>query len=79
MLTPLIWSAFLETGLYTSRTQHPMNYSITISNVLATRMNRALVPAVLGVVIAIAITTTMDATGYAQFSALPLFPLAGLF
>lgn len=30
-------------------------------------------------VIAIAITTTMDATGYSTFSALPLFPLAGLF
>jgi membrane protease YdiL (CAAX protease family) len=42
-------------------------------------MNRALTPAVLGVVIAIAITTTMDATGYSMFSALPLFPLAGLF
>ena len=42
-------------------------------------MNRALKPAVLGVVIAIAITTTMDATGYSTFSALPLFPLAGLF
>ena len=35
--------------------------------------------AVLGVVMAIAITTTMDATGYSVFSALPLFPLAGLF
>ena len=36
-------------------------------------------PAILGVAVAIAITTTMDATGYAMFSALPLFPLAGLF
>ncbi len=42
-------------------------------------MKRALIPAILGVVIAIAITTTMDATGYAMFSALPLIPLAGLF
>jgi len=42
-------------------------------------MNQALVPAVLGVVIAITITTTLDATGYFMFSALPLFPLAGLF
>lgn len=33
----------------------------------------------LGVAIAIAVTTTMDATGYSMFSALPLFPLAGLF
>lgn len=41
-------------------------------------MNRGLLPAVLGVVVAIAITTTMDATGYSAFSALPLFPLAGL-
>ena len=36
-------------------------------------------PAVLGVAVAIAITTTMDATGFSMFSALPLFPLAGLF
>lgn len=36
-------------------------------------------PALGGVVVAIAITTTMDATGYSMFSALPLFPLAGLF
>jgi len=42
-------------------------------------MNKALMPAILGVVIAIAITTTMDATGYTMLSALPLFPLAGLF
>ena len=42
-------------------------------------MNNALVPAVLGVVIAIAITATMDATGYSQLSALPLLPLTGLF
>ncbi len=42
-------------------------------------MNNAFVPAVLGVVIAIAITATMDATGYSQLSALPLLPLTGLF
>ena len=34
---------------------------------------------VIGVAIAIAITTTMDATGLFNFSALPLFPLALLF
>ena len=33
----------------------------------------------LGVLAAIAITTTMDATGLSTFSALPLFPLLGLF
>jgi hypothetical protein len=32
-----------------------------------------------GVAIAIAITTTMDATGLTMFSSLPLLPLAGLF
>ena len=42
-------------------------------------MNQALIPAVLGVVVAVAITTAMDATGYSMFSALPLVPLAGLF
>jgi len=42
-------------------------------------MNNAFVPAVVGVVIAIAITTAMDATGYSMFSALPLIPLTGLF
>jgi len=36
-------------------------------------------PAILGVTIAIAITTAMDATGLTAFSALPLFPLAALF
>ena len=36
-------------------------------------------PAILGVLAAIAITTGMDATGMTAFSALPLFPLAGLF
>jgi uncharacterized protein len=34
---------------------------------------------ILGVLVAIAITTTMDATGLSAFSALPLFPLLGLF
>ncbi len=42
-------------------------------------MNREILPALGGVAVAIAITTTMDATGYTMFSALPLFPLAGLF
>ncbi len=36
-------------------------------------------PAVVGVITAIAITTTMDATGYSTFSALPLLPLTLLF
>lgn len=34
---------------------------------------------ILGVLAAIAITSTMDATGLSAFSALPLFPLLGLF
>ena len=42
-------------------------------------MNQAMKFAVLGLVIAIAITTAMDATGFSVFSALPLFPLAGMF
>lgn len=42
-------------------------------------MNRKYAPSILGVTVAIAITTAMDATGYSMFSALPLFPLAGLF
>jgi len=42
-------------------------------------MNKNMLPAIAGVAIAILITTTMDATGYSMFSALPLFPLAGLF
>jgi hypothetical protein len=42
-------------------------------------MNKQLLPALAGAGAAIAITTTMDATGYSMFSALPLFPLAGLF
>ncbi len=41
-------------------------------------MNKALRPAVLGVAVAISVTTAMDATGYSAFSALPLFPLAAL-
>jgi membrane protease YdiL (CAAX protease family) len=36
-------------------------------------------PIILGVVLAIGITTTMDATGYAPFSALPLMPLFFIF
>lgn len=42
-------------------------------------MDRRLWPAIGGTIAAIAVTTTMDATGYTMFSALPLFPLAGLF
>ena len=42
-------------------------------------MNQAMKFAALGLVIAIAITTAMDATGFSVFSALPLFPLAGIF
>ena len=42
-------------------------------------MNKQLLPALAGAGAAIAITTMMDATGYSMFSALPLFPLAGLF
>ena len=42
---------------------------------MATSLRRPL----LGVLVAIAITTTMDASGYSAFSALPLFPLLGLF
>ncbi len=41
-------------------------------------MNQAMKFAVLGLVIAIAVTTAMDATGFSVFSALPLFPLAGI-
>ena len=42
-------------------------------------MDRKYWPAVAGVFAAIAITTSMDATGFTMFSALPLFPLALLF
>ena len=42
-------------------------------------MNPGMRAPVAGVAVAIAITTTMDATGYAMFSALPLLPLAALF
>lgn len=42
-------------------------------------MNQAMKFALLGVAVAIAITTAMDATGFSVFSALPLFPLAGMF
>lgn len=42
-------------------------------------MNHTMRAPVAGVVVAIAITTAMDATGYAMFSALPLMPLAALF
>ena len=42
-------------------------------------MNPGMRAPLAGMVVAIAITTTMDATGYALFSALPLLPLAALF
>jgi membrane protease YdiL (CAAX protease family) len=42
-------------------------------------MDRSLQPAIAGVIITIAITTAMDATGYSMFSALPLIGLTGLF
>jgi hypothetical protein len=42
-------------------------------------MRTALIRPILGVLIAIAITTTMDATGFTNFSALPLFPLMLIF
>ena len=42
-------------------------------------MNRALWPATGGLALAIAVTTSMDATGYSVFSALPLFPLGAIF
>ena len=42
-------------------------------------MNKNHAHAVIGVTVAIAVTTAMDATGYTMFSALPLMPLAGLF
>jgi len=46
---------------------------------LGKTMNHSLRPAVAGVLTAIIITTAMDATGYAVFSALPLIVLTGLF
>jgi membrane protease YdiL (CAAX protease family) len=42
-------------------------------------MPTALIRPLLGVLVAIAITTTMDASGLSAFSALPLFPLLLLF
>src|ERR1039457_3638289 len=42
-------------------------------------MTKALRRPILGVLAAIAITTTMDATGLSAFSALPLFPLLAVF
>ncbi len=44
-----------------------------------TIMNKSLLLAAAGVSVAVAITTTMDATGYAMFSALPLAPLFGIY
>lgn len=42
-------------------------------------MNKAIRPAIAGVMVAITITTAMDATGFSVFSALPLIALFGLF
>jgi membrane protease YdiL (CAAX protease family) len=42
-------------------------------------MKQRIWSAIGGLAVAIAITTTMDATGYSMFSALPLFPLAASF
>ena len=42
-------------------------------------MTRSWAPPILGTLMAIGITTGMDANGLAEFSALPLLPLAGLF
>ena len=42
-------------------------------------MNPALKPAIIGTLIAMAITTGMDATGFSMFSALPLIALCGIF
>ena len=42
-------------------------------------MDRSLWPAAGGVLVAIIITTAMDASGYSMFSALPLIALTGLF
>ena len=42
-------------------------------------MNRSNTPAISGFVIALVITTVMDAAGYSMFSALPLIFLTGLF
>lgn len=44
-----------------------------------TIMNKSLLLAAAGVSVAVAITTTMDATGYSMFSALPLAPLVGIY
>ena len=42
-------------------------------------MDRAMWPAIGGTLVAIIVTTTMDATGYSMFSALPLFSLGAFF
>ncbi len=42
-------------------------------------MRTSLIPTALGVIAAIGITTSMDATGYSAFSALPLLPLTLIF
>lgn len=42
-------------------------------------MRNGLIPTIAGVTAAVAITTSMDATGYSMFSALPLLPLTLVF
>jgi membrane protease YdiL (CAAX protease family) len=42
-------------------------------------MDKKMLPAIAGLAVAVAITGTMDATGYFMFSALPLFPLTAWF
>ncbi len=49
------------------------------SSVHLTLMNKEYAAPVVGVIVAIGITTAMDATGYFVFSALSLFPLTALF
>jgi membrane protease YdiL (CAAX protease family) len=56
-----------------------MAWQASTGKQLGKLMNHSLRPAIAGVFIAIGITTTMDATGYAPFSALPLMVLSGLF
>ena len=42
-------------------------------------MSHVITPSVIGVIVAIAITATLDANGLAMLSALPLLPLGGIF
>jgi membrane protease YdiL (CAAX protease family) len=52
-----------------------IGFSIECSRDSVATMNPALRPPILGVLLAIAVTASMDATGLTAFSALPLFPL----